>query len=584
MKGRVLLLLAAAAPLGCSGSGQERSGARPWRLWSAAREGPAPVVETGSLRPLRSSRLSPWFGRSEAAGPDEAPRILGDTRDAVATPAPTRFRVEVPAAAGLLRLRGAVRRPAGAFPPHPLRAEVFLRRPGEERPRSLAARILPDPREQPAAADWQALAADFEAPAGAVLEFVARNEGPGLADLPGAEVHWAELEIRRSAPGPRPPDVLLVTVDTLRADHLDLEGASLRELFLGGSGDGGAWWPRALSPSIWTLPSYASLFTARDDHGAGRGPFPAGGPDGAPDPRDYRILDPLPTLAEAFQEAGYATAMLHQNPLLEPWTGLDRGFGRYARLRDRPAEAVAEARSWWEEHEGSPRFLVLHLMAPHLPYDPELPGAGDAALPPDPLEGRDWAGFLSADHGPEERRRFFDLPEEEREALRRRYAAEVRSVHRALEPWIRELRDRSDLLLALHSDHGEEHWEHGGFEHGHAFVPEVAEVGLLLRGPGVRPGVYRDGPWRVRDLGPTLLRLAGLPLPPGFEGDLFHPAPEARCLQPLYRAEHGGLVRRPGGDAFLPFDPQEGAGGRPAQTPDPDLAAALAELGYAGGY
>lgn len=571
----VAVLLAAAC------GGEESAGAT---VWDPCGRGDGFETE-GRVWRERCHVLSPWFGRADDAR-SPAAGMISDTRDALLCVLPATIRVSLPADPRPREVRASVRRcgensMAGISPldPGPAILEVLLRRGPQLQ--VLAREELPFP---PAVAPepWRELRAEIP-PGPAELEFSARlaEEAAAGERAPAARaadvvVAWASPRVTAAHPA-APPDVLLVSVDALRADAL----ASAPELRSWASR--GAVWPRAVAPSNWTLPSYASLFTATDAdrHGAGRGPLPRE-PTGRAPERDYRAVDPsLPTFAEAFRAAGYATAMIHQSPFLEPWTGLDRGFERYARAADGTENALAAAADWWDQERHRPRFLVLHLAAAHLPYEP--PEA--AGLPPDPLAALEWRAFLAEDHSPGERRAFFALDAAGRSAVAARYRGEVAALDAAVGPWMRQrLRGPRPWIFALHSDHGEELWDDGGFEHGHSFHDAVVRVPLSVVAPGhVAPAVL-DHLARARDLGPTLLRLAGLPLPPGWEGDLFAPAAEARSLQPLYRSEHGGRIvaAPPASDVWLPFDPAGSSAAGPPATLDAPLRRALAELGYAG--
>lgn len=551
-------LLAAAIACACLAACSARAEPEPV-VWDPCGRGDSFVAAVGRVTRERCHALTGWFGRDDADLAAAPPDLLGDSRSACVSSAPARFHASLASGRGR-RFATAVRRLAA--PGAELTAEVFWRQ--GEHLQSLA-RVALDAR-------WQEVRVELPDGPG-TLELVARFAGPGHGGTLEAAVAWASPRVTQAAPRAY-PDVILLTVDSLRADavaEMPQVQAWLQR---------GAYWPAAVAPSVWTLPSYASLFTAReaDQHGAGRGPLPEQA-TGAGFARDFRGIDPaLPTLAEAFRAAGYATCMVHQNPFLEPWSGLDRGFERYMRAADRAPAGLALAAAWWQDERHRPRFLVLHCMAPHLPYTP----SGD--WPPDPLAARDWRSFLAADHDLEERRRFFDLPEAERAAVRARYRAEVAQLDRQLGPWLAELFGAAPPpLLAFHSDHGEELWDDGGFEHGHSFHDAVARVPLAVVWPGsVAPRVHEELASAV-DLGPSLLRLAGVPLPPGWDGDLFQPRREARSVLPLYRAAHGGRRWRsdPPGEEWLPFDPAGSSAQGPAAALDETLRRALAELGYA---
>lgn len=536
--------------------------------WDPCGRGDVYRIVHGEVRSARVHRLSRWFGRADTEIDQPPPALLGETRDALIVSLPSEFRVPVPARALPWRLRAALRPrpPAGARPGGSrgvIRVEVRHLDAAGTRP------LLQ--RDLAAAADvWEELS--VELPAGASGEIVFRAHAEPAGHVAG-ELEWASPSLWPIVPPSRarsaPPDVLLVVVDTLRADAL-AQAPILERLLRRGTV-----WPAAVAPSNWTLPAFASLFTAAapGEHGAGRAP----GPPGSLAPRDLRGLEPgLPTLAERFRAAGYATAMVHANPFLEPWSGLDRGFERYLRVRDDTATALAAAGAWWQEADDRPRFLVLHLMAPHLPYA----APGDSG--PDPLADLDVAAFLAADHSPEERRAFFDLPEAARAAVVARYQAEVAALDRELGPWLEQrLEVPAPPLLAFVADHGEELWDEGSFEHGHDFPDAVVRVPLAVVWPaGLAPGLRHEAVG-AHWLAPTLLRLCGLERPAAWSHDLEDRDGEVRSTSTLYPSARPGRAFDVATGASRDLDAAEAApADGPPATPDPELAAALRELGY----
>ncbi len=536
-------------------------------------------VTWGKVSRARHTYLTRFFGReSPRRGAGRAP-VVDDTRDALLVDTPTRFSMPLASDSAPRSFHTGLRRlPAlhgGAEVPEPVRCEIFLRSGGATQ--TLASLDLPSPGD-PAGDPWVELQFGLPAEAYGSLEFITRYRSPALSDQQGPEVAWGVPVISRKA-GDGPPDVLLLTVDTLRADALEA-APHLRALLARGT-----LWSRALAPSNWTLPSYAALFTDRDAdaHGAGRGAFAARPATGAED-RGLRGIGPdLTTLAELFRRAGYATCMIHQNPFLEPWTGLDRGFERYVRTVDDTAAGLAEAEAWWRSEPDRPRFLVLHLMAPHLPYDPPVVEGLSDALPPDPLAELDWRKFFLEDHTPEERAAFFDLPAAQREAVKKRYRAEIAVLDAKAGPWLEEkMAAAPPPLVAFHADHGEELWDEGSFEHGHSFAEAVVRVPLGIVWQGRVPARVETGDVRARDLGATLLELAGIPHPEDWRGSLFQPQGPLRCLRPFYRARQGGIeIPNPGAAARrLPFDPLRSAETGPGPPFPPELRQALQELGY----
>lgn len=573
--GRILLLLPLLALAAC-GAPENSAAANPGEKLTGRinllEPGLCQVME-GQLRHGRDEWLTRWYGRESE--PD-APILLGEERPSLLVSTPSRLLVSLDRAAAPRTFRTAVRRERPGQDPN-LRAEIFWQAPGGE-PRSLAAAVL--------AADddaWHSMAADLPAEAGD-LWLIARHEHPGLAAQAGARIAWGSPVIAPLLP-PDLPDIILITVDTLRADAV-AHMPTVQRLFAPGE-----WAARAVAPSNWTLPSFASLWTglASDQHGAGRGGF---SPEPAPgaEARAFTALGLARTFPEALQDAGWATACVHQNPFLESWTGLGRGFDAWIRANDGLQSNRAAAAAWWQENAHRPRLLVLHWMTPHLPY-----GASDGA---DPLQDLDWRGFLSEDHTPEERRAFFDLGEEQREQVRRRYYAEAAALDAELAAWLPGLLASARRpVLMFYSDHGEELWDAGSFEHGHSFDDSVVRVPAAMTGVGITSARRLDAAVPAGHLGLHLLhrlsrsdeRIAdalrqtsrGLP-DCGFAPDCPGAAGSARSGSPLYRAEAGGVQLDAAGERReLPFR-GEGSGGAPPIL-DPATLRRLAELGYAGG-
>jgi hypothetical protein len=568
-----LAVLAAALCAGACGNSTGDPGARlSGRVDLTAPAAVAAVA--GSVRAARDPWLTRWYGRESAAG---APATIGDERSALLTETPSRLRVDLPAATGARRLRTAARRTHSRSADEPtLRAELFWEEP-DAPPRALAFALLAAQDDR-----WHALGAELPASAG-TLWLVARVEDVAQAARPAGAVSWGSPVVAPASPPPL-PDLILITVDTLRADamaHMPRTRALLRDSL---------WAEQAIAPSNWTLPSFATLWTGRapHEHGAGRGPF-ASEPASGAEARAFTALGTSPDFPSALRAAGWATAGVHQNPFLEDWTGLSRGFERWVRVHDEVGAVAGPAEAWWEENAHRPRFLLLHWMTPHLPY-----GAEDAG---DPLRGSAWRDFLAGDHAPAQRAAFFALPEAARAELRRRYAAEVAALDVELGALLpRLLASARDPILLFWSDHGEELWDAGSFEHGHSFDDSVIRVPLGMHWPGHQQARTLGEGVPAGDLGlhllhvlagsdariATTLRATGAGLPPcGLTPECPAGGRGAASAMPLYRAEFGGVeFDAAGARRLLPFT-GAGSGGH-APTLDADVARRLAELGYAG--
>ncbi|MDP2316089.1 MAG: sulfatase-like hydrolase/transferase [Pseudomonadota bacterium] len=318
-----------------------------------------------------------------------------------------------------------------------------------------------------------------------------------LALWPGASERW-----NSEGPVPVGPDVVIVSVDTLRLDAA--RGmASLKEGTL----------LEAQAPAPWTLPSLATLQT---------GLLPAH--HGAVRVRAGFARTDSTTLAERFAAAGWDTAATVESPFAGARFGLQRGFARVradgarpwvlprAPFGDRsrpvaalvlsavgllPAEDGGAARRVRDvaeivaERRDRPLYLWVHLLDAHLPYR----HAVDLDLP---ASERIW---LTTAH----RLAIGPTPDAATLAsLKRAYLHEVDVVDAAIAR-IRAL--LPDAVTVVTADHGEEFGEHGGFEHGHTLYQELLAVPLLVD----NLAVAATGPVGLQDIVPTVLAAAGIP-------------------------------------------------------------------------
>jgi arylsulfatase A-like enzyme len=314
---------------------------------------------------------------------------------------------------------------------------------------------------------------------------------------------------------PRAPDIVLVLVDTLRADRLGCYGneAGLTP-FLDSFANSGVRFANAYAASAWTNPSVAALFTSR---------FPSQthitGFDSALAPDEE-------TLAERLADVGYRGVGEVANLRLTTKLGFSQGFARWKTFGDGKPRAdyvvddlrtyLDRRRRWlpWGRWRRAPLFLYLHFMEPHGPYDP-----------PDAIR-QTVAGGVDADRVADVNRRFLDydwqsLGPEDVGLLGALYDGEVRAVDQALERLFEVLETRGVLdhaIVVVTADHGEEFREHGLLGHGTSLFEEQIRVPLLVRAPGWPNGAVVETPVSLVDVAPTLLTLAGAAPEPRFEG------------------------------------------------------------------
>ncbi|MCB9764057.1 MAG: sulfatase-like hydrolase/transferase [Alphaproteobacteria bacterium] len=333
---------------------------------------------------------------------------------------------------------------------------------------------------------------------------------------------------------PRPPDILLVVLDTVRADHLAVYGHSRdNSRQLAALAQAGVLFEDVTAPGAWTWPSHASLFTGLPpwQHGAHQNPEVLITASETAWSKDK--LDPeLPTLAEQLAAAGYRTEAHATNDLLAPELGLTRGFA-VAKTYDNDVETVAAARAALQVDDPRPLLLFVNLLNAHAPYTvaEKIPFAAQhqATLeaPPAwlaPMVRTESEGALSVDpdqHVGETGVRAdmawhagqLDIPEEGLALLRDLYDSDLvgldLGLKELLDAWIGSGRSRE--VVAVTSDHGEYFGEHRLLQHCCTTYTPVLGVPLVLAAPGRIPaGLRLSDPVQLQDLHPTLLELAGV--------------------------------------------------------------------------
>jgi arylsulfatase A-like enzyme len=320
------------------------------------------------------------------------------------------------------------------------------------------------------------------------------------------------LALACSAPDERArANVLLVTLDTTRADRLGVYGhARPTSPNLDALASEAIVFERAYSTSSWTLPAHASLFTGKypASHGARHDPQ---GPlvlaDAAPAPRSVRArgMSPQePTLAGLLAGHGWATGAVVGGPWLMRVFGVGAGFdfyddaGMQSQLGRRATEITENALAWLARTE-EPFLLFLNYFDPHAPYAPP-PRFARPFLPPgvapDPLSLRQAPAL---------------------------YDGEIRYTDHELGRlfgWLRERGLWERTLVVVTADHGELLGERGDWGHERWLWEPLVHVPLIVKpaGPG-RPGRREAAPVSLVDVLPLVLRELGLPDPPGVQGE-----------------------------------------------------------------
>ena len=279
----------------------------------------------------------------------------------------------------------------------------------------------------------------------------------------------------RASQTPQARNLVLITIDTLRADHVGAYGyARAQTPALDGLARAGVRFDRAYAAAPITLPSHATLLTGR---------YPPG--HGARD--NGMAMSPVPTIATELKAKGFKTAAFVAAFPLDHQFGLSRGFDVYSdRLgrdvsgkpaNERPASQVVDEAIAWLQSLPAPSappafFLWVHLFEPHAPY------------------GNQSAGRPVVD----------------------RYDEDIATADREVGRLLNALGPRTDTLVVAASDHGEAFGEHGEYAHSIFVYDTTLRVPLIMKGPGVPIATVSD-PVTLADVAPTVARFLGVALP-----------------------------------------------------------------------
>lgn len=338
----------------------------------------------------------------------------------------------------------------------------------------------------------------------------------------------------------RPLNVVLIGIDTLRRDHVGCYGYGRPTTpNIDQWAAGGVVFEDAVSQAPWTLPSFSTIHTSLypTQHGAG-------GFERAQGTYGNRMGSTVIPLAMVLLKKGYSTGAIVNAPALAPDFGVDKGFEYYdtsPRWDPRVADGTTEdALGWIDEHRDEPFFMFVHYFDPHLPYSPPKPY--------DTMYDPDYSGPISMSFDRETFNRV--IPEinakggAEAEAewnhVRALYDGEITFTDREVGKLLDGLQERGltgNTLVVLVSDHGEEFFDHGGFEHGHTMYDELIKVPLIFALPGRIPaGTRVSRQVRMLDVMPTILDFVGIESPARLEGV---------SLKPLMLGE-GEVAAEPG--------------------------------------
>ena len=348
---------------------------------------------------------------------------------------------------------------------------------------------------------WHEFSVELDLDDPTTLQFVtvpARSDSPPSAAWFSDPVLQA-LNPSRATERKRLPNIVLVSLDTLRADHLSVYGytrdtsPNMKAMF----DEQGLVVENCFAPEVTTLDSHATMMSGLY-------------PDSAVQPGLLGIHRGVTMLAELLADEGYRTAAFTENAFVAAELGFRRGFEVYSenggieakgiqRIADNSVGFVRETFdrgiAWVEEHADRPMFVFLHTYQVHSPYTP----------PPE------WAALFPSPDGASPARRDMDAYDAEIAYTDSEVARLLKAIDRVL--------PADDTILIVLSDHGEEFGEHGRRYHGATLANETLRVPLMLRAPGRLPaGQRRTGPVGLVDLVPTLLELLDIEEPYPLQG------------------------------------------------------------------
>jgi arylsulfatase A-like enzyme len=313
-----------------------------------------------------------------------------------------------------------------------------------------------------------------------------------------AAVAWLGCTRQPLAPRVQPPrNVILISLDTLRADHLGLFGYErdtsphLDRLALRSTV-----FRRAVSQSHSTVPSHGALLTSLY-YSAFKPKWGLGS-----------VPESVETLAEILGRTGFATAGFVDGGNMRRLFGFGQGFGRFEEERVGLKRILAQAQSWIEGHSAERFFLFLHTYDIHTPYSPPHPyrlmfvdkGYRKRFRPNTRLFRAIESGKLS-------------ITREDLEYIVASYDGGIRYVDTQLQglfEWLESKGLLDDTMIVIVADHGEEFLEHGRFGHEQVYFMPNLHVPLLFYVPGHAPRLV-DETVELVDVMPTILELLGLP-------------------------------------------------------------------------
>jgi len=304
---------------------------------------------------------------------------------------------------------------------------------------------------------------------------------------------------------PLPKNIIIVSLDTLRADHLGCYGYAVKTSpNIDALAQKAVRFSNVYSQSSWTLPSHMSFFTSRypsfhkvltNEHGL------------SPD---------IKTLAEIFKQKGYLTAAFTEGGNMFKVHGFGRGFDIYQEKSEDIDFTFKQAFTWLKKRKSKQSFLLfIHTYEIHTPYlRTELAAPEKRGRLPEVLRVNDFLYDIMYGR--------FALTETEKDYIRGLYDGGVLHADRyvgGLLKLLEELKMTQTTRLLIFSDHGEDLWDHGvSPAHGLTLYQDQLHVPVILYDPSLTGPRIVEGPVELIDFMPTLLAMNNIAIPPGLQG------------------------------------------------------------------
>ena len=305
---------------------------------------------------------------------------------------------------------------------------------------------------------------------------------------------WGNPVLANREYRPERPNVVLVSIDCLRADHVGAYGYSRPTTpNIDALAEEGSVFQSASAVSSWTLPTHLSMLTGLfpTEHGVRR---------------QQKLNPDVPFLPELLSRAGYHVDGVASWYYLSQTFGFDRGFHSYKLLVGHDAEEIVDtAIDLVRRGEGGSQFLFVHLVDPHWPYDPPGDWIVRFGRPRDITDVHDRIA-----------RREPPRDAEEVEDAMRLYDAEIAYADNQLGRLVDELKARSlydNALIIVTADHGEAFYEHGHWQHTVSLYEEVTHIPLIVKWPRRSRSARMEAPVSQVDIFPTILDAVGAEIP-----------------------------------------------------------------------